>query len=241
MEKNIFEKKFILRVSDFSCFDTLKPSAILDFFQDVAGQHADILGIGFDDLIAKDLIWVLLRTKFDIIKNPKLYSEVIVKTWPHAKGKLDFDRDYLITDLDGNELIKGTSKWVIVNYRTRRLTLNSHIEYNCIPLSKKNYEEPFNKLNDFEINAGLKCFEYRTLFTDLDHNGHVNNIKFSDMILNALELNSTEEILAFEINYLKELQKDLTIKNYVLRNEKEIYVKGVASDSNIYLAKITLK
>ena len=240
MEKNIFEKNFVLRISDFTCYDKLKPSMMLDFFQDVAGQHADILGIGFNDLIQKDLIWVLLRTKYEVIKEPKPYTEVKVKTWPHEKGRLDFDRDYLITDQDDNVLIKGTSKWVVVNYKTRRLSLNQNINYDFIPLKDKNYEEPFNKLEDFTLDEASPFFEYQTLFTDLDHNGHVNNIKFADFILNGISLQKDENIVKFEIDYLKELKQGSIIKNYFLRKDNIIYVKGVSDNINIYLAKITL-
>ena len=130
MEKNVFEKEFELRISDFDCFDKIKPSVILDFFQDVAGEHADILSVGFNDLIKKDLIWVLVRTKYEVIKEPTLYSKIKVRTWPHPKGRIDFDRDYLILDENNNVLIKGTSKWVIVNYKTRRLSLTKDIDFN---------------------------------------------------------------------------------------------------------------
>ena len=35
-----------------------------------------------------NLIWVLLRTKYEVIKNPPLYSTVTVSTWPKEKGKI---------------------------------------------------------------------------------------------------------------------------------------------------------
>ena len=240
MEKNIFEKEFELRISDFDCFDKIKPSVILDFFQDVAGEHADILSVGFDDLIKKDLIWVLVRTKYEIIKEPTLYSKIKVRTWPHPKGRIDFDRDYLILDENNNVLIKGTSKWVIVNYKTRRLSLTKDIDFNIEFYQEKNYLEPFNKLQDFELDDLFISFNYQTLFTDLDHNGHVNNIKYADMILNSIDFNENDNIKLFEIDYIKELKKENSITTYYKKENNTILIKGISEENSIYLAKIVL-
>ena len=51
-------EKFIryarLRNSDFDCNDVLLPSAVLELFQDIAGEHADEINIGYKDLFAKN-------------------------------------------------------------------------------------------------------------------------------------------------------------------------------------------
>ena len=125
MEKNIFEKEFELRISDFDCFDKIKPSVILDFFQDVAGEHADILSVGFNDLIKKDLIWVLVRTKYEVIKEPNLYSKIKIKTWPHPKGRIDFDRDYLILDENNNINLKIEALYFIDVYQEAILIVDT--------------------------------------------------------------------------------------------------------------------
>ena len=224
MEKNIFEKEFELRISDFDCFDKIKPSVILDFFQDVAGEHADILSVGFNDLINKDLIWVLVRTKYEVIKEPNLYSKIKIKTWPHPKGRIDFDRDYLILDENNNILIKGTKD----------------IDFNIEFYQEKNYLEPFNKLQDFELDDSFISFNYQTLFTDLDHNGHVNNIKYADMILNSIDFNENDNIKLFEIDYIKELKKGNSITTYYKKENNMIFIKGISEENIIYLAKIIL-
>ena len=48
MSKLYYEEQIKLRTNDFDQFDNLKPSAILDIFQDVAGTHATIIGTGYD-------------------------------------------------------------------------------------------------------------------------------------------------------------------------------------------------
>lgn len=237
----IFSEEFRLRISDYSTYDHLTPHAVLDLFQDVAGKHADLIGVGFQEMIGKDLIWVLVRTKYEVLKNPKLYETVRVSTWPKAKGRLDFDREYLIENLQGEVLIRGISKWVIVNRKTRRLSPARDIHYNCELEEREYFTGGFPKLEDFDI-SGLSFFEERTTFSDLDHNGHVNNANYARFILNAISLQPAEEIAFFEIDHIKELPPDTFVKNFYKKDGKMIWVKGIINNSDTtYIAKIVLK
>lgn len=52
---------------------------------------------------------------------------------------------------------------------------------------------------------------------DLDHNGHVNNIKYATFIENVLKLE--HQIKAFEITYVKEAKMGEEINIYVKKTE----------------------
>ena len=116
----INEKEYYLRTSDFDCRGKIKISSILDLFQDIAGDHAQKIGIGMETMLEKKLIWVLSKLKLQIFGDVGLYSSVKAKTWPLPPTRIGFIREYLIMDDDGNILIKGTSEWVVVNSETRR-------------------------------------------------------------------------------------------------------------------------
>ena len=83
--------------------------------------------------------------KFDILKMPEINQTVIVETWPHEKGRIDFDRDIKITSLDGNTLVIGTSKWCVIDTQTRILQRSTNVNYNGTHLNIVNYPEKFNK------------------------------------------------------------------------------------------------
>ena len=51
--KNRWSKEYTLRAGDFDKYDRIMPSAVLDLFQDAAGQHAEEIGVGFADMIAR--------------------------------------------------------------------------------------------------------------------------------------------------------------------------------------------
>ena len=88
---NYYQKELVLQEKDF-LNDELSPFSILNYFQDIAGIHADKIGLSHEELIKNDLVWVVLRNKYEIIKMPSINQKVILKTWPHQKGKIDFDR-----------------------------------------------------------------------------------------------------------------------------------------------------
>ena len=44
----------------------IKPSGLLDILQSVAGEHANLLGIGYNDLKEKGYAFVLARIKYDL-------------------------------------------------------------------------------------------------------------------------------------------------------------------------------
>lgn len=199
------QKNYVLRVSDYDLYDRLRPSAVLDIFQDIAGQNADEIGVGYRDLLRRDLIWVLLRSRYDVTRYPELYSEVTVRTWPQPRGRGDFDRDYEIVDKSGNTLVKGSSKWCVLNVKTRRIVFGDEVVYKedeYCPV--KNYPDGLKKIKDFSTD-GFSAYRGKTAYCDLDHNGHINNIKYADYILNALAPGKDEKISSFEIDYIHEL------------------------------------
>ena len=235
----LYEKNYQLRVSDFDHSDNLRPSAILDMFQSVASEHATKLNIGYEELLQNDCVWVLLRMRYDVIKNIGFGVEnVIVKTWPQVAGKVDFDRDYCIESLDGERLVKASSKWCVINMKTRRITAGSAV----YPLEEHYdeiiYPEGLKKLPTFELD-GADVFEGYAGHSCLDHNGHVNNVKYNDFILDAIKLEKGESIKSFEINYVNEMQ----VGAFTLYSKKEgnkRLIRGFSNEKESFRAEIEL-
>ena len=94
--KRLWEKEYYLRASDFDKFNHIKPSAVLDLFQDAAGQNAEDIGVGFEEMIKRSYLWVLTKVKFKIILQPGIYQKVKIKTWPLAPNRMSYRREYCI-------------------------------------------------------------------------------------------------------------------------------------------------
>lgn len=231
---------FRLKYLDFTCYDILAPHGILDIFQDVAGKHSESYGMSFDEMIAENKIWVLLRVKYKVIENVPLYSKVNVTTWPRKKGLVDFDRETQICDMDGNLLVSGISKWVILDANTRKIVPAKHIDYNAETSDETNFNDKFERIKDFDIST-LNYYVSKVEFCDVDHNGHTNNAKYACMILNALNLSKSEEIVEFQIDFINESHLGDNINIYFIKHDNVYLIKGMIKEKNIFISKITIK
>lgn len=206
---NFIIKEYPLRVSDFDKNQNILPSAVLDIFQDVAGVHAKMLGISNPELLERGLCWMLTRVRYEIVKKPSLYQTVTVKTWPVESRRIELDRDFEIFDTAGELLIRGSSQWVVMDITDRsapKLVPARNFELGLDEyLTDRAFDRAFGRAvyNNVVCDAPHVC---RARYTDLDMNGHVNNIKYADLTLSAIaDAIGDVEIADFRIDYIKEL------------------------------------
>lgn len=235
-----FEREYFLRTSDFDCYGRLRPSGIMDLFQDVAGAHAEELGCGFAEFAQKDMLWVLVRLKFEILSQPEVSSCVRVKTWPLAPTRAGFRREYFIEDINGKLLVKGASDWVIMHRELRKLMPAKDV-YSIKEgfITEQAFPERLSKIHDFECeNEGFKI---STNFSDLDRNMHVNNIKYMDFVLNALNPAETDSIRAVQIDYRKEVLAGTTLAVQTKREGNSVLAKGIDQNGDVmFLCQIKM-
>lgn len=206
---NLIVKDYPLRVSDFDKHNRILPSAVLDIFQDVAGVHAKMLAISGPELLERGLCWMLTRVRYEILRQPELYQTVSVKTWPIESRRIELDRDFEVNSESGELIIRGSSQWVVMDITDRsapKLVPARVFEFGLEEyVSTRAFERAFGRA----VYNGIECdrpYVCRSRYTDLDMNGHVNNIKYADLTLSAIEdtLNGGE-IVDFRIDYVKEI------------------------------------
>ena len=201
-----YKEKVNLRVNDFDCNDNILVSSILDLFQDVAGKHATKLGVGYNDLLKKNRVWMIVRTKIEIIKQPKQEEVVTIRTWPLPLNKIDANRCYEMVNDKGEVLVKGISKWVNVDIDLRRV-VRLDIDYGM-----GQFDNDYNLLENFEkikeIENCINVVKVIPNYLDLDRNGHVNNSKYINFAMNNIKELQNKEIKCCQIEYIKELQKE---------------------------------
>lgn len=233
--RKLWQKEYSLRAGDFDKFNQIKPAAVLDLFQDAAGQHAEEIGVGFQDMISRGYLWVLTRVKFEIVGSLSRYQTVVVKTWPLEPSKLNYRREYCIEDINGNRLVIGSSEWVVISSSERRfLSIPDLYPFTEGFFNELMLEEKFRKVRDFEtknspyiVNAG---------FNDLDLNDHVNNIKYANYVFDAINPSKSDVLKSFQIDYRKEVMQGTQLKIYYNKQDNTISAKGQNSDGDIMFA-----
>lgn len=211
-----FLKTYTITVNDLDRYDRIKPSTYLDLSQDLASNHADLLHIGFLDLIKKDLIWVVVRTKVEIFDFKKNISLIKGRTFPLKNRFVEAPRDYEFYDEKGHLISKGESSWLVLNYKENKLvSLDLKINEN----ESSVFNERIKKLNKIERNEDNFIKNITVSNTMIDHNNHLNNIHAMDIFLDAISLKENEVITSFQIEYLSQAFKDDVLSIYLYKNE----------------------
>lgn len=241
MENRLWQKEYNLRASDFDKFDHVKPSAVLDLFQDAAGQHAETLGVGFESMLTRSYLWVLVRIKFQIVSQPKRYQKVIVKTWPLAPHRLNYRREYCIENQDGEKLVIGSSEWVVIHSEKRRLVAVPDLypfTDNFYP--EMNFEARLDRVPEFDSiqSPYMVC----PGFCELDGNNHVNNTKYANYVLDALNPGASDEVQTFQIDFRKEVLQGDKLSILHINDDGMILAKGVnESGETMFACKLQYK
>lgn len=82
LEKNVFKEEIKVKYSEMDYKLGLKPSALLNFLQDLASENAEQLGFGYSYISKNNLAWFLLKYRMEFNDYPSSVYNLTVKTEP---------------------------------------------------------------------------------------------------------------------------------------------------------------
>lgn len=175
------------------------PAAVLSLFQQAADAHARSMGVGFEALLKRGLLWVVTRIRYRILKMPAPNQAVEITTWPLPPSRLGFERNYTVTDPEGNLLIQGESLWVVIDTATRKLAAGGALYPQGDYRTDRPFAERARRLRDFE---GTPAGCIVPTQEHIDRNGHVNNTHYAAFAWDAA---GKPAVHAFQIDYIHEV------------------------------------
>jgi acyl-ACP thioesterase len=198
----VWKEEFIIRSFDIDCQNQIKISNLCSYFQEIAGHHADHLGLGFHQIRRQGLVWVLSRLEISFLMLPKWGDTITIETWPAGNERLFYRREFTVK-LYEQETIRASSFWLLINMETRRpkiLPLPEEIE-------KQNagkYATEAMSEDIAPVNEG-KGIIIPVRYNDLDLNFHVNNIRYvgwlTDMFSVDYFINHIPEFLRIDFKH----------------------------------------
>lgn len=205
-----------------SCYEAdanhnFRPTAMLDLMQEAAGRDASVLGFGYDDMIESNTAWVLSRTRVVFHKNPKWRDTVNLKTWHKGANRIFYLRDFVLDSQDGERLVSATTSWLIIDLASRRMVRNTILAENFDNSGMGHaIEEPADKVvlpKDSQLEL---VHTHKVVWSDIDTNGHVNNVKYAVWALDAVdfEIAKGRELKEMLINYDSEVMPGSEVELY---------------------------
>lgn len=233
---NLHELKTTVFASQCNDKQILRTDAILNFFQDLATEHAIELKTDYNSLkAASNAFWVISKVKFKKVGKISHHDGVTVSTWPIKPQSIRFFRDYNIKGENGE--IHGTSEWCVLDFNSMQLRRLETISYptEMEHIEKRAEVSPFLRLRE-EINEENYSYTYKAEYSDIDVNGHVNNVVYSKMALNTFTPNEFDEknYNAFEIHFLSQCFLGNEIKIYKKQLETGVYIEGKVEDKSVF-------
>lgn len=201
---SVYTEPYTVRANEVDVNGRTTLSAICNYFQEVAGNHALLLNFDISNLHLQNLTWVLQRLDIKMNKYPEWRDHITIETWPATGDGIRALRNYRILDESGEELGCCLSYWMIMNLETRRPVrlLQYILDFNYDERDKV-MEMKTNRLIPPSTPEISKNFNVRK--SDLDMNNHVNHIKFIEWMVECLPETDTKTITGLDIVFMNEI------------------------------------
>ena len=232
----MLEKTFDIRHYEFNAKHELTPWGLQNFFQEAACIDADKLGFGFEALTPKNIAWVVTKLQIQILRSLKWCNTIKIKTWVVGYTKITSRRDFIIYDKDGNEIVKGTSEWVIIDLASRRLIRIPQFILDGHPSNAEPgaMEQNFVRVPSLDGKEPVNTCKIYTRLEDIDINNHVNNQHFTSWALQATpkDILDNMQVADLLVYFKKEipLGDTLTVNCYKADEENAFWYVSVNQD-----------
>lgn len=220
-----YRKTYQITTNMLDCHDCLKMSTLLDVAQEVAGDHADELGCGFETMIKQDLIWVIVRNYVEIIKKPINFKEIEVVTYPLKPRFVEFNRETEFYH-NGELFAVSRSTWMVINIKD--FSVKAPDFFKDFDDDLGYFKRRIRKLPVVDKSQLQKVNEAEVLYSMLDHNGHMNNTKYVDFYLDIFRPEFSVKTL--QIEYIKQSFLDDKLSLYIKENDGKRYLSGYKDD-----------
>ncbi len=221
----------------------MRAEAFLDFAQQLAVKGAQTLSFNDTALAGLGCIWVLARMHVRFERDVVFDEKVDLSTWHKGQNGLYFLRDYQLCDSRG-AAVNATSSWIVMNADTRRISRDEKVlELLSAGAQSEDHaiSEPCGKITIPRECTLEKIGEHTVKYSDVDYNGHANNVKYTVWALDSLPNNiaMTMTLKELSINFNKETLLGETVELFhCITPEGEHIVEGRSSDHQVFIEKL---
>lgn len=206
---------------------------LLKMTSDIATEDFNQRDMSTHVLRKYNYAFLVSRTAFRFHRMPKENEEIVLETWEEKNDPLQFVRAYEIRNKDGEKLVSGLSKWILIDTELRKIlpvknyTLRPPVsfvsEHDCLSCGKIIVPENISLIGEHKVG-----------YSDIDANGHTNNSRYAAFMMDCLPSKYHDIAFTdFRINFSKEAMIGEVLKIYAAFEDdnKKITVVGKVGDS----------
>lgn len=174
---------------------------------EVATEHANLLGIGFADLIKHGLSWVLSRMVVEMTDYPRVNETYTIETWVENFNRAFSDRNFRILDSEGRVCGYARSTWVTIDMERR--TLGDLSGFSSLgAVVRPDIECPIAPCGRHRAlgEDATMTLARRFAYSDIDSNRHVNTVRYIEMLMDchSADFHADNFISRLEVSFMRE-------------------------------------
>ena len=158
-----------------------------------ASWHAGSHGFGYRDVVEKHHAWVLSRLVVEFEQMPITADSYCVETWVSRIYRQFTDRLFAITGADGKVYGYASSIWALIDIGSRQPMDFSLLPEGGFRNAVVEREVPIQGPGRVRVKTDTPVHTREACYSDLDINGHVNSIRYIEMILDLFKQELYEE------------------------------------------------
>ena len=234
--KAVYSKNQLIGVSMCDASGRLGISNTFALFQDIASEHAEILGVGNAAMQEKGAFWVTARTRVHFSRRPQMMQDVAITTWPALPGSMRCDRYYRM-ETNGEILAEGRTEWCVLDVASGKVIppatmFGPEIEYLDDSVLSHSYARFRHNFTDED-----RAVSHAVRPSDVDIGRHMNNVAYLRLICDSFTVEELEKLNVQELEIWFCMPCFENDKLDVLRRETEYgYEFGVRRPDGRYAA-----
>lgn len=220
LEHNIF-------YNETNALGKLSLESVFSFMQEAALRHASEQEFGQEYCAQENCFWVLSRINVQMNGIPAHRDTVNIQTWTNGISGPFALRDYIITDAQGNDCVRATSCWMLLDRSTfRPIRLKTLMEKFPRTEGKTALPGPARKIgfpysgetgnSGAGETANKPVLTEKTIsprYSEIDEYRHVNNTRYVRWCVDMIPENwlHKHNIRNYSINYLHSAEMGHTV------------------------------
>ncbi len=186
----VWTEPFRVRAYEAGPDERVSVLAVLNLFQEAAGEQARAHDLDVFDLPAGPATWVLQRLLLRVQSDlPRLRDAVTVDTWPSDREGLRAHRDFVLRDASGAALVRATSVWFLLAGRRRPVRLPPAMDTFLPPPDVPRGLTLDGAPAPVPPNTVTRSETFAVRHADLDRVGHANHARIAEWALEAVPEN----------------------------------------------------
>jgi acyl-ACP thioesterase len=242
----VYEAAERITYYDLDCYGRFKLSALLRAAHIAADVNANQLGIGYRDLAAHSMGFILQRFGVSAVRLPEDDENVMISTWPASIERGAFIRCGRIESLSGENLVEWTSLWVLFDINARKILKPGALPVQLDCAGMRGVGVTADRVDANGSEGEFFSEHIHTVsFSETDSNMHMNNTFYGDMAADAVYGSSLlfpaetpGEWKSAQINYRSEARAGDRIKLRCAKNGAGYIITGATDQKRVFAASV---